>query len=700
MNKISRRIYLKYSIVVIILLYCECFFFRNILGSENGMLISDRADGRLTTLLTEHWWNFFNGKENFSEIAMFYPAAEAFGYTDLFLGYGLIHSIFRLFGINMFLSYKYTLIAVHAMGTCSMYYLMNKKLKCNIYWSLFGTLAFCFSDTFARHLGHTQLNAISALPVLLILFLGFLNNYENHRKRNIYAYLLIMWFVLLTYTAWYIACFTGIFCMVFLIVYFIKLKICDVRVFSVLKEKLRFIWKDIIGYVFFMVILYIPFIKIYLPVLKSSGGYSYWESCAICLPEFADIINVTGSNLMLGKFIEKMNLQSRGYSAEVEMGFSIILLGLFLGLFIYDWKKNRITARNNTEGNIFTKAISKVAFISILVCIVLIIRLSSNGISLWIAVYHLLPVAKSVRAVSRFLLWLSFPMAVVTAYAANRYIKIANPLKSVIVSCIAVIMIFVSNINTIGVYSLWNCQEEYSFISKVTEPPTDAKVFYIIDTADTKDRGDMYQLDAFEIANWYSVKTINGYSGGIPLGWDMWDVCSEKYEDHVFEWIEKYNLTNVYAYDRATNEWIPLEERRNLLMDDVFCPAENTFSLNSGLQEQTQGEYVWTSQNFATTIQNTRIMDSGLVIKMETYLSRYVEQNADIVPYLQIYVDKELVQEVAMMDAYMEINIPMSNHDGDVYDIEIKTNGYFIPKDIGLNEDIRELSIALYYIGD
>lgn len=48
---------------------------------------------------------------------------------------------------------------------------------------------------------------------------------------------------------------------------------------------------------------------------------------------------------------------------------------------------------------------------------------------------------------------------------------------------------------------------------------------------------------------------------------------------------------------------------------------------------------------------------------------------------------------------YFELTIPMTGHRSDVYDIEIETNCYFNPKDIGINEDTRNLSVALYYIG-
>lgn len=697
MNKSGKRTYI---IAIVVLLYCECFFFRSILGAGTGAMIGDRGDGRLTALLTEHWWNFFNGKESFSEIAMFYPAEGVFGYTDLFLGYGLVCSIFRFVGLNMFTSYTYTLILVHIMGTVSMYYLMNRKLKCSMCWSLFGTLAFCFSDTFARHLGHTQLDAVSALPILFILLLGFIENYQNRRKRNVYAYILIAWFVLLTYTSWYIACFTGIFCLVFLMVYFIELKRYGAAVFSFFKEKILLIGKDMIGYVIFMIVLYLPFIKVYLPVFQFSSGYSY-GTCVLYLPEFVDIINVSESNFMIGKLIEKMNLSDRGYSGEVTMGFSLILLGLFLLLYIVNGKKNRISYGNGTEENVFINVLPKTTFISVLVCIALTIRLSSNGVSLWVIVYYLLPVARSTRAVARFLLWLSFPMAVITAYAANRYIKFKEQIKTIIFSLAAVLVLFVSNINIPGVPSSWNSTDEFSFVSTVSEPPGDAEAFYIIDTDETVDPAYIYQLDAFEIATWYSIKTINGYSGQSPPDWDgIWDICSAGYERNVLRWIDEYNLKNVYAYDRATDSWISSSDRCILAIDNVFHPAENRFSLSAGLEDWNQGEFAWTSENFETKIYNTEINDTGLVIKLRTHLSEYMAQNADLIPQLQIYVDKMLVQEMAVTDEYTELNIPMKDHSSDMYDIEIKTNCFFNPKNIGINEDTRNLSVELYYIGN
>ncbi|MBR3516191.1 MAG: hypothetical protein IKO10_07740 [Lachnospiraceae bacterium] len=695
--KSKKRAIIEILIVGVILIFCELFFMKNRVYPSTDALFGDRGDGRLTALITEHWWNVFSGKEHFLEIAMFYPMKEALGYSDLLLGYGIVHSIFRILGIEVFMAYKYTMITIHVMGIVTMYCLLRYVLKCHIGWSLFGTIAFCFSNTYANCLSHTQLNAISYLPLLLIFCIGFVRNFDHRRTRNIYAYLAIAWFVLLTYTSWYIACFTGIFSLIFLVIFLICSIIAKTRIRGIWKAKIGIAWKDMIGYLVVMVILFIPFIVTYIPVLKASSGYTY-DDCAQYLPEWIDIINVSDQNLLMGGLIRRLGLSARGYSDEVTAGFSIILLGLFVGMFLVACRNKRAEKREDSTAAF--KPLIFSAFITVMTGILIIIKWNPNGASLWWFFYSFVPVAGSMRAIARFMFWLSFPMAVITSYAADHYLDLAGK-KKYIIQGLAVILIFVSNISITGINYLWGAAGETGFMAGISQPPVDAEVFYIIDSSNIADAPYIYQMDAYEIADHYHLKTINGYSGQFPNGWmGMWDVNNEKYESSVYNWIDKYDLQNVYAYDRATDKWIPLEERNENLITEVFCPEENSFSLCTGLEEQIQREYSWTSQEFQVEINNERINDVGLEIKMRPHLEWYLLQNPLLDPQISVYVDGEYIQNVDVTDDMVDLRIPMTEHADDKYTIEIKTNCYFVPKEIGMNDDTRQLSLELYYIGD
>lgn len=692
MKTMSRNEKIKTVAAIIVLMLCEAFFFRNILG--NDRLVGDRGDGRLTNLLAEHWWRFFQGKEKFSELLMFYPAQGVLGYTDLLLGHGLIYSVFRLIGMNLYAAYKFALIAMHSIGMVSMYYLLQKKLKISHIWAFFGTIAFCCSDTFARHMGHTQLLAVSMLPILLIFFIGFVQNFENRRKRNIYAYLCILWFALLTYTAWYIAFFTGMFCLVFLLVSVVRMTWVRFSVFKLLKNWMTVLRYDFLGYVLFLIIVYLPFIYVYLPVFQLSVGYSY-DVVKEYLPELIDLINVTDTNYMMGWLMKLLKLEYRGYSVELTEGYSCVLLLLFFAVFFIQ-RKSKQNEKNNMEYNIIIDNI----FVTVFACFALFIRVGSEGDSLWIFIYYLIPMARSIRAVSRFLLWLSFPIAIITSHCADRYMK--NLVwKRPYIPFMIVILLFVSNINTNGVSSGWVESDELGFINSVSAPPEDAECFYIIDSKKLNDAAHINQLDAFEIGTIYSLKTINGYSGQYPKQWGgIWDIYANSYENSIYDWINMFNLTNVYAYDKAYDRWISYEDRISNSIADVFYPSENKFSLSSGLKDYNQGEFIWTGKNFKTNIKNDAIQEHGLVIKLATCLDLYMAQNKDLEPYIQLFIDGIYIQDLSVSNTYAEYLIPMDSHESDEYQVELKTNCYFNPKGIDFGEDSRDLSIALYYIGN
>ncbi len=121
-------------IPLFVLLLLEIFFWRNILFND-GML-GDLGDGRFTTLITEHWWQFLCGTESFSSIPLFYPTATSLGYSVLHLGFGVFHSLLRLFGVSIYPAFKWSVILMHLMGLITMYILLRGVLKVSAVWSM------------------------------------------------------------------------------------------------------------------------------------------------------------------------------------------------------------------------------------------------------------------------------------------------------------------------------------------------------------------------------------------------------------------------------------------------------------------------------------------------------------------------------------------------------------------------------------
>ena len=150
-------------------------------------------------------------------------------------------------------------------------------------------------------------------------------------------------------------------------------------------------------------------------------------------------------------------------------------------------------------------------------------------------------------------------------------------IKGIILSFL-LILLWISNITKKGIYSEWNSTKAKSFLSSVSEPPKKCESFYII----TDERQNLdppeYNLHAFEIANNYKIKTINGYSGNHPDNWEgVMSPLNKEYKISVYVWATLNKLKNVCKYDMKDNEWSLVETNKFLKFQ-----AYNDKSFNEG----------------------------------------------------------------------------------------------------------------------
>ena len=687
---------LKNLFIVCLILLGEFVFFRNVIGHD--YLIGDSGDGRLTMLLTEHWYNFFCGRETFTELAFFYPDEAALGYTDMLLGFGLIHSILRFLGLNMFVAYKYTLIIVHLFGSLCMFYLLHSVMKCNRYWSLFGVVAFSFSNAFAIHIGHTQLTVLSLVPLLAILIIKSLLSDGDERKRSIFVVSALSVFALIAYTAWYILFFTFLFGLIVLVTS------CIIFNRNGLSFKKAFLsWlvthkKNVVGYFLYSVVIFLPFLNVYLPALRNTGGYGY-QDIYVFIPELIDLINVGNGNLLFDRFRSLTIFHRKFITIETIQGFSLILLVSYLYIF---YQRNQYREFLKTKEEIVKFLVINACIISIAVAIAISVKLGSDGSSLWYFVYKFIPGAKAIRAVGRFWFYLSFPIALVVA-VRGEYILAKKKIRfRCLAGIILFIALFISSMRVDGVYydKMWRTDLEVDFLKNVTVPPAACKTFYIYDSGDKKIPAYSYQLTAYEIANHFDIKTVNGYSGSTPPGWKLWDIKDKQYTSNVYSWIKENDLRNVYGYDKHTNTWAKFSTENMQDVADVFWPEKGNFSLTHGLQGGRGKDAPWTKKHFGVIINNKQIEKSGLRLSVTTVLDSYKAQLKDLPLYIKLYVNGEYIADLEVINGNKEYVFKVPNHKNDVYEVELKTNAYFCPAKLGASQDARELSLAVYYVGD
>ena len=125
-----------------------------------------------------------------------------------------------------------------------------------------------------------------------------------------------------------------------------------------------------------------------------------------------------------------------------------------------------------------------------------------------------------------------------------------------------IVLVFLFNVRKGGVFSAWSESAQTSFIEQINAPPMDCTVFFIYDEDGIPDGQDenLYtiqkQVDAEEIANYFDINTINGYSGLTPGGWDgVFNVYGDSYLDSVKSWMKQNNLNQIYKYNISRNIW-------------------------------------------------------------------------------------------------------------------------------------------------
>lgn len=530
---------------IVLIMLGEVLFFHNILFNDN--LIGYRVDGRLVTFLTEHWYQVFLGNEGWEELPCFYPEKNVLAYSDMMLLFGGPFILLRIVGADMYTALKITVILFHVLGSYLLYYFMRKYVQASGAVSFLTVVCFSFTNGYNCNSANMQMFALSLLPVLLIAGAYYIKNLEQ-KKRHIAAIVAVVWLAMLFYTSFYVAyfvcLFSGIVIIVYAIGYFVLRKHEWVRVAE--KKVVRHI-REYMLYLLLFALCMLPFICLYLPALKDFGGRS-WEEIEMLFPGWKNICMLNEKNDELAAF----NPEIYNY----KTGFPIIDLIIYgiagIGICIFIFRKKRKSGLRRKEYMYLLGGI--------IIFLAFILILQIRGFTLWYFIYKFIPGASAIRAVIRWLCFISLPMAIFLGAVLTYFSKESgfNKKYTEKLALILSLVMFCSNYCVIGIGTGWSVSGEINFEKSVKAPPQDCKVMYVVDKDRMIHRGAQeVQLDAWAIALKFQLKTINGYSGQIPKGWDLLDITQNGTDQKVREWLELYGQTEdgVYDYDLGKNEW-------------------------------------------------------------------------------------------------------------------------------------------------
>lgn len=661
-------------------------FFRRVFTSGFDWMPGGPGDGLLILSLHEHWFRFLSGKEGWRELSFFHPAENVLGYSDTFLGTGIVFSIFRFGGLDQFMSLFSVLLILAAIGFWGMYYWMHRFRQFSVPISMFCAVLFVVASPvfLASRNSHLQLLSVWQFPVGFILIELLFRQFREAAPRvAITAALLAGWFCVLAYSTFYMAFFFGLLVLLGLVGALFAFPLSEVR------NSLGLIMKHVRELVPALVICIVMgglFLWTYLPVRQEMGGRPF-ENVVKQLPLPWDVFNHSVTNLLWGQASALIWPYPSRMRHELELGLTPLLFVFVAVMVFYHLIRSR--KRN---------PLLFVAAFTVLAGTLLIVR--AGPLSLWYIPHTLIPGSEGIRAAFRFNLALLTPSIFLFA-SLLRELSTYPGLFSRIALLILSAFVMLEQIQLADNARIHRSQLKE--LSQMTPPPpADADVFHAFSRSWPGWSRSIGQNTAVFLAHEWNIKTTNGASGFFPKNWHLYDLEPGKAFKPLVQWMQSQQLKDtVYLLNIDSSEWIRGLDFRisgNSVLDGVDLMRmhpEAFASLSSGGWSQQEAWGVWSEAGEAAFRFAPHHFPDGasrLILSAHGFVARE-HPRIDV----GIYLNEVLLKRITFSRHNREINetIPIPAAIAYPEKLTFRIEAPASPEELGISNDARNLGIGL-----
>jgi len=166
--------------------------------------------------------------------------------------------------------------------------------------------------------------------------------------------------------------------------------------------------------------------------------------------------------------------------------------------------------------------------------------------SLWQLVYNYFPGAGAIRAVSRYMIFLTLPMSIAFGYGLQKALQFASGKRAltIAVMVVAAFGVFeqfgIPKVNGTG----FSTTTEQTYLKTMAARlPLDCKAFYVAPGPNPRHSTAEYHYDGMMISSVSRVKTLNASSSQFPRDWNFYFIKNPDYEEKVKEWIDSQKIT-------------------------------------------------------------------------------------------------------------------------------------------------------------
>jgi hypothetical protein len=493
----------------------------------------DRGDARGFVYFCEHWYQSLLFKTSLLNPGIFYPIKRTLAYSDLLFGFAAPYAFFRALGFSMFTATELTIILLTFLAYCVAFVLLYRTLGFGLWPSCAGAMFFAFNSPKFNQLTHLQLQYVLLLPLIFALVITFAKRVETIDQRKA-AWLLSLAAVCLNvqlattfYYAWYFVLWTIIFLL-------LALAFRSSRHFII--DTVRKFWRAFVISAVVFLIGFIPILLVYLPVVRAGAWYRF-DFVIEMIPDWRALLSMGDGNYVWGWFYKRIVGDMRPPTwGELMVGIGLVPSLAWIALTVASvW----LIKRSRNIGTLFLG----IMILATSIFIVVGVKVGSH--TLWQYIYNYFPGAGAIRAVSRYIIFLTLPMSIAFAYGLQQALKFASrPGLRVAVLLVAAFGVFeqfgVPRVNGTGFSTT---VEERYLKTMAAQLPGDCTAFYVAPGPNPKHATAEYHYDAMMISSISRVKTLNASSSQFPRDWNFYFFKNPDYEDKVKEWIDSQKIT-------------------------------------------------------------------------------------------------------------------------------------------------------------
>lgn len=450
---------------------------------------ADPADSRLLNYVLEHGHRWLGGEGDLWNPNYFYPQRNAAAFSEVMLGLLPFYSLWRWAGLPPDSAFQGWMLTMGALNYLAAWLFFRRALSFGAPAAAFGAFLFSFGASRLAQLGHQQLLphffTVLALHALVRLFQGATPQQSR--------FWIAVFFASVTlqihsgvYHGWFLCFVLGL-----SLLWAMVLREQRERLWSVVRLH-PVAW--VAGAVGMMLSL-VPLAQPYLLAAREVGYRSFSEAEGM-LPRFQSWFHMGWQSWLYGWTASLRPFRTLPMEWEHRLGLGAVTTVVMV---VSLWRERH-------------RPLVKL-MVAVSVSAILLVSYYRWGFSFWRGLFHLVPGANALRAVSRMGLLLLIPASLGLAYFVERFHAHRRRWLVLLFAAVSVL--------EQGQRAGWHdkLSQRADVETLAARIPGGCEAFFYAPVQSAKS-WEVTHLDAIWVAMLRGIPTVNGYSGNFPRGWE------------------------------------------------------------------------------------------------------------------------------------------------------------------------------------